>query len=142
MPGGLARVAPDSAEEFITMQRGGGSKDTWIPSASPVAEVTLLHTAGQSVELRRTGNNLPSRLADNFFWLGRYAERADATARLLRSVLRRFTPERNLVSPFWFVPVKDLLQVAFWLGAFIGNTVEWRGQRMKIRGDGTLVEAK
>jgi uncharacterized alpha-E superfamily protein len=47
------------------------------------------------VDLRRTGNNLPSRLADNFFWLGRYSERADATARLLRSALRRFNPERT-----------------------------------------------
>jgi len=49
----------------------------------------------QNVELRRTGNNLPSRLADNFFWLGRYSERADATARLLRSALLRFNPERT-----------------------------------------------
>jgi uncharacterized alpha-E superfamily protein len=60
-----------------------------------VEEVTLLHGATQNVELRRTGNNLPSRLADNFFWLGRYSERADATARLLRSALFRFNPERT-----------------------------------------------
>jgi uncharacterized alpha-E superfamily protein len=54
-----------------------------------------LHTASENIELRRTGNNLPSRLADNFFWLGRYSERADATARLLRSALLRFNPERT-----------------------------------------------
>ncbi len=77
------------------MQRGGSSKDTWIPSATPVEELTLLQGANQNVELRRTGNNLPSRLADNFFWLGRYSERADATARLLRSALLRFNPERT-----------------------------------------------
>ena len=45
------------------------------------------------MELRRVGNNLPSRLADNFFWLGRYCERADATARLLRSLLLRLNSE-------------------------------------------------
>ncbi len=95
MPGGLVRVAPDHSGSFISMQRGGGSKDTWIPSATPVEEVTLLHASGQNVELRRTGNNLPSRLADNFFWLGRYSERADATSRLLRSALLRFNPERT-----------------------------------------------
>jgi uncharacterized circularly permuted ATP-grasp superfamily protein/uncharacterized alpha-E superfamily protein len=95
MPGGLARVSPDSGGNFITMQSGGSSKDTWIPSATPVEELTLLHASGQSVELRRTGNNLPSRLADNFFWLGRYSERADATSRLLRSALLRFNPERT-----------------------------------------------
>ena len=57
--------------------------------------MTLLHATEQNIELRRTGNNLPSRLADNFFWLGRYSERADATARLLRSALLRFNPERT-----------------------------------------------
>jgi uncharacterized circularly permuted ATP-grasp superfamily protein/uncharacterized alpha-E superfamily protein len=95
MPGGLARVSPDGDGKFISMQQGGSSKDTWIPSVTPVEELTLLHAAGQSVELRRTGNNLPSRLADNFFWLGRYSERADATSRLLRSALLRFNPERT-----------------------------------------------
>jgi ceramide glucosyltransferase len=56
-----------------------------------------------------------------------------------QNLQRRFTPGRKLVSPFWLVPVKDLLQVLIWLGAFMGSTVEWRGQRMKLRGDGTLV---
>jgi len=94
MPGGLVRVAPDQDGSFISMQRGGSSKDAWIPSSIPVDEVTLLLGSSQNVELRRTGNNLPSRLADNFFWLGRYSERADATSRLLRSALLRFNPER------------------------------------------------
>ena len=95
MPGGLARVSPDVSGRFISMQRGGSSKDTWVISETPVEEITLLHAAGHGFELRRTGNNLPSRLADNFFWLGRYSERADATARLLRSALLRFNPERT-----------------------------------------------
>ena len=95
MPGGLARIAPAAGGQFISMQRGSTSKDTWITSETPVEEITLLHGTAQSVELRRTGNNLPSRLADNFFWLGRYSERADATSRLLRSALLRFSPERT-----------------------------------------------
>ena len=36
---------------------------------------------------------------------------------------------------------KDLLQTAIWLLAFIGNHVEWRGQRMRLRRDGTLVKS-
>jgi len=104
MPGGLTRVSPESGGRFISMQRGGSSKDTWVMSEKPVESITLLHSANQTIELRRTGNNLPSRLADNFFWLGRYSERADATARLLRSALQRFNPERaggeqSLVAP-------------------------------------------
>jgi len=55
---------------------------------------------------------------------------------------RRLTPDRPLVSPFWLVPAKDLLQAAVWAGAFLGNTVEWRGQKMRLRRDGTLVAGK
>jgi ceramide glucosyltransferase len=58
---------------------------------------------------------------------------------LAQNLQRRFTPERKLVSPFWLVPVKDLLQAAIWFCAFAGNTVEWRGRKMKLRRDGTLI---
>jgi len=59
---------------------------------------------------------------------------------LAQKLQRRFTPDGRLISPFWLVPVKDLLQMAIWLGAFIGNTVEWRGRKMKLSHDGTLKE--
>jgi uncharacterized circularly permuted ATP-grasp superfamily protein/uncharacterized alpha-E superfamily protein len=95
MPGGLTRVAPETGGRFISMQRGGAAKDTWVLADGPVDDVTLLSVAGQAATLRRVGNNLPSRLADNFFWLGRYAERADATSRLLRATLLRFSPESS-----------------------------------------------
>jgi ceramide glucosyltransferase len=59
---------------------------------------------------------------------------------LAQNLQRHFTPERKLVSPFWLVPVKDLLNVALWLCAFAGDTIEWRGRKMKLRRDGTLEE--
>jgi uncharacterized circularly permuted ATP-grasp superfamily protein/uncharacterized alpha-E superfamily protein len=93
MPGGLTRVASETGGRSVSMQRGGASKDTWVLSDRPVEEMSLLHSLNQHIELRRVGNNLPSRMADSFFWLGRYAERADATARLLRSALVRISPE-------------------------------------------------
>ena len=111
MPGGLTRVAPDSAGRFISMHRGGSSKDTWIISDTPVEEISLLSTSSQMVELRRTGNNLPSRLADNFFWMGRYSERADATARLLRCALLRFNPERAGAAMPLLAPVLRTLEL-------------------------------
>ena len=110
MPGGLTRVAPDVSGRFISMQRDSSSKDTWIPSETAAADVSLLNTGAQSVELRRTGNNLPSRLADNFFWLGRYSERADATARLLRSALRLFNPERTSGAQPLLAPLLQTLE--------------------------------
>jgi ceramide glucosyltransferase len=61
---------------------------------------------------------------------------------LANNLQRRLTPGKKLVSPAWLVPVKDLLQTAIWAGAFLGNTIEWRGRKMKLRPDGTLVEKK
>jgi len=52
---------------------------------------------------------------------------------------RRFTPDRDLVSPHWLVPVKDLLNFLIWCHSFMSNTVEWRGQQMRLSGDGTLI---
>ena len=61
---------------------------------------------------------------------------------LAQNLQRRFTPERHLVSPMWLVPMKDFLQAILWFCAFAGNTVEWRGRKMKLRRDGTLIEEK
>jgi ceramide glucosyltransferase len=61
---------------------------------------------------------------------------------LAKNLQRRFTPGNNNLAPLWLVPVKDLLQAVVWVGAFLGNTVEWRGQKMRLRRDGTLVEDK
>jgi ceramide glucosyltransferase len=58
---------------------------------------------------------------------------------LAQNLQRQFTPERKLVSPAWLVLVKDLLQAGIWFCAFAGNTVEWRGRKMQLRRDGTLV---
>jgi hypothetical protein len=38
----------------------------------------------------------------------------------------------------WLIPLKDLLQAVMWLLAFLGNRIEWRGQRLRLRRDGTL----
>ena len=111
MPGGLTRVSPGAEGQSISLQRGGSSKDTWVVSETPVEGLTLLHASAQTTELRRTGNNLPSRLADNFFWLGRYSERADATARLLRSALQRFSPERTTGATPLLAPLLQSLHV-------------------------------
>lgn len=50
----------------------------------------------------------------------------------------RLTGSRTHGKYFWLVPVKDLLQVALWAGAFLGNRVEWRDERYRVERDGTL----
>jgi ceramide glucosyltransferase len=52
----------------------------------------------------------------------------------------RLTRSLGHVPFLWLAPVKDLLQAAIWLCAFVGNTIEWRGQRFHLRRDGILVK--
>jgi uncharacterized alpha-E superfamily protein len=93
MPGGLTRVAGSSDVPIVSMQRGGGSKDTWVLSDGPVNPVTLLMPVSASARLERRAADLPSRVADNLFWLGRQAERAEHVLRLFRSLVVRFDQE-------------------------------------------------
>jgi hypothetical protein len=89
MPGGLTRVAAVSNARIISMQRGGSSKDTWVLTEQAVNTFSLLkHSVGKA-DLVRGGRNLSSRVVENLFWFGRYAERCDKTSRLLRVALSR-----------------------------------------------------
>lgn len=82
MPGGYARIGLTGESTALTMQRGGSVSDVWVVSDGPVAPETLTpETACQ----RLPDNPLPSRAADNLFWLGRYVERAESSIRLLRA---------------------------------------------------------
>lgn len=88
MPGGLVRVAGADGP-VVSMQKGGHSKDAWVLWDAPVDTFSMLRRRDQQVELRRGAVDLPSRAADNLFWLGRYAERAECIARLLRCLMTR-----------------------------------------------------
>ncbi|MCK0195723.1 circularly permuted type 2 ATP-grasp protein [Ancylobacter sp. 6x-1] len=90
MPGGFCRVSESRDSRAVTIQHGGRSADVWVLDERPVEQTTLLPAAGQ-VSVRRQTGPLPSRAADNFFWLGRYVERAEATLRLLRTLAGRLS---------------------------------------------------
>lgn len=110
MPGALTRVAPSLDSPLVSMQKGGSSKDTWVLSDGPVENVTLLSATRTPVELRRVGHNLGSRVANHLFWLGRYAERAESTARLLRSTLLRCSPESGMSETPLLLPLLEALR--------------------------------
>lgn len=84
MPGGFARVGSSLDASAIAMQRGGQAADVWVVSQTPVEPVSLLSTGSAEAE-RNPSGNLPARAADNLIWLGRYAERCEATVRILRA---------------------------------------------------------
>ncbi len=95
LDGALARTTPRLEPLETSVLSGEGSKDVWITSDEPVEPVSLLPAAGDPIELVRIGAELPSRVADNSYWLGRHLERADSKARLLRAVAIRLTDERE-----------------------------------------------
>ena len=84
MPGGYARVGRAQDATAIAMQRGGSVSDVWVVSDRPVRSETLLPSPSAPYQRTRLGE-LPSRAADNLFWMGRYVERAEGLIRLLRA---------------------------------------------------------
>jgi uncharacterized circularly permuted ATP-grasp superfamily protein/uncharacterized alpha-E superfamily protein len=93
LPGGLARVAPGANPRTARLEGGEWSKDTWITATGAVDTFSLLNQPHHRLHLRRGLRDVPSRAADNLFWLGRYTERAEGAARLLRSLVLRLSGE-------------------------------------------------
>lgn len=84
MPGGLTRVNLDIGKKIISNQRGSVSKDTWVLASEPEKQISLRPVDVQPSQ--ESSGELPSRVVENLFWMGRYAERAESALRLLRTV--------------------------------------------------------
>jgi uncharacterized alpha-E superfamily protein len=109
------------------MQQGGGSKDTWVLSSGPVSTFSLLRLTTEPVELSRAGGDLPSRVADNLYWLGRYAERAEGLTRLLRGMLVRLTERSGLAdAPELPLLLRAAAQQGDWFPGLAGRIAEER----------------
>jgi hypothetical protein len=114
MPGGLTRTAPGD-EPVVSMQLGGGSKDSWVTSAAEAKRSRqadrqcLAIAAGQCPP--GAGGELPSRVADGLFWVARYAERSDSVVRLLRTLLIGVT---DAVQPWRQRDAEPILNLATW----------------------------
>jgi uncharacterized circularly permuted ATP-grasp superfamily protein/uncharacterized alpha-E superfamily protein len=89
MPGGLTRTASTRSNQSVSNQAGGISKDIWILATEPAKHVSLWNEQYR-IQIALSENAvLPSRAAENLFWVGRYGERAEGVARLLRIILHR-----------------------------------------------------
>jgi len=100
MPGGLTRVAPRQRRDVVSMQQGGTSKDVWVLSEKADTDDAAAETGvavgpgamtdpvSRTSELIRTTVDVSSHAGENLFWMGRYAERTDNLARLLRTTLQ------------------------------------------------------
>src|SRR5712664_3735561 len=85
MPGGFCRIADQLDARAVSMGDGARAADVWVVSDKTVSTASLLPPM-DTVRIRRIAGVVPSRAADNLFWLGRYLERAEATLRLVRAL--------------------------------------------------------
>lgn len=90
MPGGLGRLAQRQDAALLSQQLGGLGKDVWVLASEPERQESLL----PATELQKPAviqeSTVSSRVADNLFWMGRYAERAEGLVRLLRIIIFKF----------------------------------------------------
>ncbi len=116
MPGGFVRIADDHDARAVSLQRGGRTADAWVLSEGPVAYMSLLPTP-EHIAIKRASGVLPSRAADNLFWVGRYLERAEATLRLVRALINRITEADEAAAPL-------IARIASLLGAWSAGPID------------------
>jgi uncharacterized circularly permuted ATP-grasp superfamily protein/uncharacterized alpha-E superfamily protein len=114
MPGGFARSSLPSGRRLV--------KDTWV-AAGPDGQASDQRAGGAAavlasgpgrVRITPVPDDLRSRTADDLFWLGRYAERLDNAARVLRAITLRLTGEN--VGPGEATEIRHMLSLLGELG--------------------------
>jgi uncharacterized circularly permuted ATP-grasp superfamily protein/uncharacterized alpha-E superfamily protein len=98
MPGGFVRIAEHADARAVSLQRGGATADAWVLTHGPVGDTSLLPHP-ERMPVQRAAGLLPSRAADNLFWVGRYIERAEATLRLVRAIINRLAEADDAAAP-------------------------------------------
>ena len=84
MPGGFARIGPVADVRATSMGVGTRSADVIVYGAAEQPKISLIRDNGATT-IRRNPGTLPSRVADNLYWLGRYLERGEAVLALVRA---------------------------------------------------------
>ena len=89
LPGGLSRVGKSGQAPQLWPGHAGFTKDVWVSDGVPSA---MGKPDVKSPRARKDRHpaafEVPSRIAEQLFWVGRYAERIEFTTRLLRVTLR------------------------------------------------------
>ena len=98
MPGGFARIGAEAGTNMLSMQTGSAVADVWIVSDTPVIKVSNLNR-GLARQPRARQGALPSKAAENLYWLARYVERAEGFARLVRARHVRLAEAERADSP-------------------------------------------
>lgn len=89
MPGSLTRSAVQVGDVLVSNQLGAMSKDTWIVGGNNTQQASPVASKHQELAGGSYSSTLSSRVAENLFWVGRYAERTEGSIRLLRTTVKK-----------------------------------------------------
>ncbi len=103
VPGALTRVSTEDSL-YTANELGGGSKDTWVQAPPDFEEPPP--DRGRLREALLPSQHVSSRVAEAFYWTGRYLERAHSLAVMIGVIesleLEELNPtERTLYRPVW-----------------------------------------
>jgi uncharacterized alpha-E superfamily protein len=124
MPGGLGCVLADGAQAWP----GAGpvvAKDVWVLAESSAAIEGPRAARIPPLAIRRTAGDMPSRVGDNYFWLGRYLERLEGAARLLRIAIGRLS--RPAPTPHEMAELEVLIACLTLAGLLNADAIEGLG---------------
>ncbi len=89
MPGGLARVGKGNVPPQLWSHHAGYTKDVWIAGVDSKTPQQTMAIPMKPLGRGLKAQEVPSRIAEQLFWVGRYAERVELSTRLLRVTLSR-----------------------------------------------------
>jgi uncharacterized circularly permuted ATP-grasp superfamily protein/uncharacterized alpha-E superfamily protein len=121
MPGGLTRVGQEARTTLISNQGGALSKDTWVLASEPEKQTSLWTQERLQQPVGQESSALPSRVVENLFWMGRYAERAENGLRLMRTVFLQTNGAIAIPRTVRDILLKGVTQLTATAPGFIGD---------------------
>ncbi len=115
MPGGLTRVQASAEARQMSGQAGAITKDTWVLASEPETLSAFWLRSGPAIEGIDPMASIPSHAAESLWWLGRYAERAEAITRLLRTVIDRANEFGSGTNPVGSAALDALVGALDWV---------------------------
>ena len=112
MPGGLTRQGATENDIMLTNALSYWRKDTWVLADEPESRMSLWPNSTEPLNYsEEQTQNLPSRVIENMFWLGRYAVRAEYALRLLRSIFIQLNDTHQLSKSAYTIILKAITQI-------------------------------
>jgi uncharacterized circularly permuted ATP-grasp superfamily protein/uncharacterized alpha-E superfamily protein len=118
MPGSLTRSAAQQGDVPVSNQMGAMSKDTWVIASNELHQVHSSDNSQAKLLVGSYSSTLPSRVAENLFWVGRYAERTEGSIRLLRTTVKKLYINPDISNPHYESSLHAILRAL----TYITNT--------------------